>query len=310
MSVFDDMRVFMAVIERGSFSEAGRTLRMSPALVSNRIARLESHLETRLFIRTTRKVTSTDAGLRYYEDCLDIARRVEEAETRIAENDQSTKGVLKITSSTSFGHDFLSHIIPEFTNRFPNIRLQYQITDAITDLLADGLDLSVRIGPLIDSSLKSRILAKSTRYIFASPAYFEKHGTPKKPNDLVHHNCLMLRFPGSRQFRWRFTNKKGVYELAVAGNMDSNNSAILTDWALAGSGLVLKTYWEVEKHVKAGKLKAVLTKHMPEDTYIAALYPYDTFVPPRVRMFIDYLAEAVKKDNRFTEALPTGSIIK
>ncbi len=299
--MFDDMRVFASVVEKGSFSEAGRSLRMSPALVSSRIARLEAHLGVTLFTRTTRKVTTTEIGLRYYDDCLDIRRRVEEAESRILEGSDLPKGVLKITCSSSFGNAFLVRQIPEFSRKYPDIQLQFRMTDALVDLLADGLDVSIRIGPLVDSSLKSRILAPCPRYIFAAPKYLARAGTPKTPHDLVHHNCLLLRFPGSRQYRWRFEDATNTYELPITGSMDSNNGAALTEWALAGMGLIFKTYWEVAEHVKAGKLVPVLTEHMPNDSYIAALYPYDRYLPPRVRVFIDFLAEQVKATTLFHE---------
>lgn len=301
MDVLDDMRVFTAIVEKGSFSEAGRSLRMSPALVSNRIARLERHLGITLFNRTTRKVSATEAGLRYYDDCLDIRRRVEEAESRIIEDDQAPKGVLKVTSSSSFGDAYLVQAIADFAAKHPNIQLQYSMTDALVDMLADGLDIGIRVGPLVDSNLKSRILAPSPRFIFAAPDYLAKHGTPQSPHDLSQHNCLLLRFPGSRQFRWRFKNKDGAYELPVSGSLDSNNGLALTQWAIAGAGLVFKTYWEVAAHVKAGRLVPVLTDHMPADAYITALYPYDRYVPPRVRVFIDYLAKNIKGHPVFSQ---------
>jgi DNA-binding transcriptional LysR family regulator len=303
MSVFDDMGVFIAVYEKGSFSAAGRELRMSPALISSRIARLENHLGVRLFNRTTRTVTVTEAGQRYYGDCLDIRRRVAEAESRLAAEQETPSGVLKLTSSSSFGRMILTPLLPKFAELFPDVQVQFRMTDRLVDMLAEGMDVSVRVGPMVDSSLKARTLANSPRYIFGAPEYLKKRGIPKTPNDLVDHDCLLLRYPGSRQFRWRFWNNKGEYDLAVTGRLDSNSGEVLKDWALAGAGLVLKTYWEVADEVKAGKLVPVLTEHMPTDSKIAALYPYDSFIPPRVRAFIDFLAEEVKKDRRFQDQL-------
>lgn len=309
MSVFDDMGVFITVYEIGSFSAAGRQLRMSPALVSSRIARLEAHLGVRLFNRTTRTVTVTEAGKRYYEDCLDIRRRVAEAESRLAAEQETPSGVLKITSSTSFGRMFLAGMLPAFTEAYPDIHVQYRMTDQLVDLLREGYDVSVRVGPMVDSSLKARQLAHSPRYIFGTPEYFERNGIPGTPHDLVDHDCLLLRFPGSRQYRWRFWNEGGSYDLAVSGPMDSNNGEVLKAWALEGAGLVLKTYWEVAEEVQAGKLQAVLTDHMPTDSMITALYPYDRFVPPRVRVFIDFLANKVKEIRRLEETLPATAIL-
>lgn len=305
MNVLDDMAVFIRVVEQGSFSGAGRSLRMSPALVSSRIARLETHLGARLFNRTTRKVSITDAGRRYYDDCLDIRQRVADAEARVGEQDQTPSGTLRLTSSTSLGRQFLDGLLPGFATRFPGVRLQYRMTDALVDILGDGMDVSLRIGPLEDSSLKARILSPCPRYIFASPDYLEKHGTPRHPKDLANHNCLLLRFPGSRQFRWRFRDSGGKdYESAVKGTLDSNNGETLKHWALAGAGLVFKTWFEMADDVKAGRLRIVLADHMPQDAYITALYPYDKFVPPRVRAFIDFLDEAMKADGRFGEEPP------
>ncbi len=301
MSVLDDMGVLVRVVEQGSFSAAGRMLRMSPALVSSRIARLEGHLGVRLFNRTTRKVTVTEAGRRYYEDCLDILRRVSDAEARISEHDAAPGGILRITSSTSFGQQFLAGIIPNFVAEYPAITMQYRMTDALVDMLGEGMDVSIRVGPLNDSSLKARLLSPCPRFIFASPEYLERHGTPKSPRDLVNHNCLLLRFPGSRQYRWRFTENGENYDVAVEGTLDSNNGEVLKEWALAGVGLVFSAYYEVAEEVKKGRLKAVLTDHMPQDAYIAALYPYEKYIPPRVRSFIDYLDAAIRHDGRFAE---------
>ena len=307
MSVFDDMSVFIRVVEKGSFSAAGRDIRMSPALVSSRIARLEAHLGVRLFNRTTRRVSITEAGRRYYEDCLDIRRRVTEAEARVGGEDQTPKGLLKLTSSTSFGSSFLVRMIPDFAARYPDITVQYRMTDALVDMMAEGMDLAIRVGPLTDSSLRARTLAPCPRYIVAAPDYLAKHGLPTSPHELINHNCLLLRFPGSRQFRWRFTGPGGDYELAVTGSLDSNNGEVLKDWALAGAGLVYKTWFEVADEIEAGRLKIVLADHMPQDAVISALYPYERYLPPRVRVFIDALANAVKADGRFDHTPPESA---
>ncbi|MCJ9430585.1 LysR family transcriptional regulator [Kordiimonas marina] len=307
MDVLDDMAVFIRVVEKGSFSAAGRELRMSPALVSSRIARLERHLGVRLFNRTTRKVGVTDAGRRYYEDCLDIRRRVAEAEARLMEDDGAPKGVLRLTCGTGFANTFMTRTLPAFSEKYPDIQLQYQMTDRLIDLLEDGMDVGLRTGPLVDTSLKARVLAPSPRYIFAAPDYLARHGVPQTPHDLVNHKCLLLRFPGSRQFRWRFEGPDGGYELALSGTLDSTSGAVLKDWALMGAGLIMKDYFEVADEVARGKLKIVLAGHMPTDSYLSALYPYDRYTPPRVRAFIDFLAAEVKADPRFGDTAPPAN---
>jgi DNA-binding transcriptional LysR family regulator len=169
------------------------------------------------------------------------------------------------------------------------------------------MDLSVRIGPLTDSSLKARILAPCARYIFAAPEYLARYGVPGTPRDLVNHNCLLLRFPGSRQFRWSFTDRDTKYDMPVEGTLDSNSGDLLRSWAVAGAGLVFKTYFEVATDVREGRLKIVLADHMPQDAYISALYPYDKYVPPRVRAFIDFLDASMQQDGRFAEPVPRSA---
>lgn len=295
MDVLSDMQVFIQVVESNSFSAAGRKLRMSAALVSSRIARLEGHLAIRLLNRTTRKVSVTDAGQVYYQDCIDILRRVEEAESRLSDETGVARGVLRVTASNFFGQHYIAHIIPGFLQENPNIRVQLQITDRLVDLLAEGVDLAVRASVMQDSNFKTRILAPSERCIVAAPGYLEKHGTPQTPHDLVDHNCLLLRFPGSRQFRWRFKEGDDTYELDISGTLDSDNSNVLKDWAIGGTGLVLKSIWEVEQEIREGRLKIVLADYMPKDEFLHVVYPYERHVPPKVRLFIDYLVDKMKQ---------------
>lgn len=298
MSVLDDMKVFIQVVESNSFSAAGRKLRMSAALVSSRIARLESHLAIRLLNRTTRKVSVTDAGQVYYEDSIDILRRVEEAENRLSDQTGVARGVLRVTASNFFGQYYISHLIPGFIKQNPHIRVQFQVTDRLVDLLAEGIDLAVRASVMQDSNFKTRVLAPSERFIVASPLYLEKHGIPQTPHELVDHNCLLLRFPGSRQFRWRFKEGEEVYELDISGTLDSDNSNVIKDWAIAGCGLTLKSIWEVEQEIREGRLVTVLTDYMPQDEFLHVVYPYERHVPPKVRLFIDYLVARMKQERQ------------
>ncbi|WP_374762866.1 LysR family transcriptional regulator [Yunchengibacter salinarum] len=296
MSKLDDMAVFIRVVELGSFSRAGRDLRLSAALVSSRIKRLEGALGITLFNRTTRQVRVTEAGRRYYEDCLDILRRVEEAESRLAESDVAPRGILRLTASSSFGRHFLARQIPDFHRRYPHIRVQLQITDRVVDLLAEGLDLAMRMGPVVPGSFRTVILAPVRRGLYASPDYLARRGWPQTPQDLARHDCLMLRYPGSRQFRWRFAGPDGPYDLALDGALDSTNGEVLRDWAVAGEGIVLKTDWEVRRDVAEGRLVEVLADHMPGDNVLHLVIPYDQYVPPRVRVFIADLADRLRAD--------------
>ncbi len=301
MKDISDLQVFVKIIEKGSFSAAGRELRMSAAVVSSRVARLESRLDVRLFNRTTRKVSPTDNGRRYYADCLDILSRMAEAERRLSHATGKTAGILRLSAATSFCQHYLAEAISRFARRYPDIQIQLQTTDRLADLLEEGLDLAIRIGPMVDSSFKSRILAPGNRYILAAPEYLEKYGAPQHPKDLTDHNCLLLRFPGSRQFKWTFQEGGGLYDLNISGALDSNSGEVLHQWALAGHGLTLKSGWEVAGDIAAGRLKIVLGDYMPRNIHIHSISAYDKYSPPRVSHFIDFIARDMKQDPRFSD---------
>lgn len=302
MKEIDDMQVFVKIVEKGSFSAAGRDLRLSAALVSSRVARLESRLGVRLFNRTTRKVSPTDNGQRYYADCLDILSRMAEAERRLSHATGKADGILRLSAATSFCQHYLTAALSRFARHYPDIQIQLQTTDRLADLLEEGLDLAIRIGPMIDSSFKSRILAPGNRHILASPAYLERHGVPRHPKELSQHNCLLLRFPGSRQFKWTFHEDGSFYDLNISGSLDSNSGEVLHQWALAGHGLTLKSGWEVTDDVAAGRLEIVLEDYMPRDTYIYTISAYDKYTPPKVSHFIDFIARDMKRHPKFADA--------
>ena len=165
------------------------------------------------------------------------------------------------------------------------------LTDMLVDLIQERIDLAIRIAELSDSTAIVRKLANNRRLIVAAPEYLERRGTPQVPEDLLDHNCLLLRFPGSKQYRWTLKGPDGPITLRVSGNMDCNSGEALRDWCLAGHGLALKSLWEVVDDLNDGRLVPVLTDYPPPSHGIYALYPHSQHAPPRVRVFIDFLAE-------------------
>ncbi len=294
MTDISDLIVFVRVVDQGSLSAAGRELRMSPAVVSHRLQRLEARLGVRLLNRTTRKVHTTEEGQIYYGHCLRILDEVEKAEQALTESRESPSGLLKITAPVSFGRRYLAPLIPKFIKEFPQVDPRLHLTESLINLVEDGFDLAVRIGTLEDSSLMARKLAKDHRYICATPEYLEKHGTPKTPQELLDHNCLLLRFPGSKQFKWRLMIDGAPQHVAVKGDLDTNNSDVLLDWALADCGIVMKSQWEVGEHIKSGRLVSFLEEHVPQDNIISVLYPQGKHVAPKLRVFIDFLVAEIK----------------
>ncbi|AJD53765.1 transcriptional regulator [Thalassospira xiamenensis M-5 = DSM 17429] len=236
MSDFEDIQIFVRVAELGNLSAAGRELRHSAAVVSNRIARLEERLGVRLLNRTTRRVNLTTEGDVYYRHCLRILAEMQEAENAIANQKNTTRGPVTLTCPIAFGNKYVAPIIPKFVEKNPDVQIRLHLSDRLLDLLQDKVDLAIRIAELKESSLIVRKLAANKRMLVANPAYLKRHGIPKAPGDLLHHNCLLLRFPGSRQYQWTLhgAETEGPVTLSVSGSMDSDNGEVLTPGALMG----------------------------------------------------------------------------
>jgi len=286
-----DWAVFARAAELSSLSAAGRDLRMSAAVVSNRIAKLERHLGVRLLNRTTRRVNLTEEGALFYEHCIRILGEIEQIETNIAARREAPRGVLTVSAPVAFGRLHIAPHVPAFIERFPEMQIRLHLTDRLIDIVNEGADLAIRIADLKNYSFIARKLAPNRRVIVAAPDYLKEHGTPQSPQDLLEHNCLLLRFPGSQQFQWSLEGDEGPVTLPVSGSMDSDNGDVLREWCLAGIGLALKSLWEVGPDLKAGRLKVVLPGWHPLGHAVYALYPHSRYLPPRVRAFIDFLIE-------------------
>lgn len=293
MALLENITVFARVIEHGSFSAAGRFLRLSPAVVSHRIQQLERHVGVRLLNRTTRQVQPTEQGMLYYEACLEVMRAVEQADTSVAGAGAAPKGTLKVTAPLVFGRRILAPLIPEFQAATPNVSVQLRMSDHLLDLIKEGVDAAVRLSVPTDSSLVIRKIADCPRLLCAAPSYLAARGEPATPEDLMDHSCLLLRFAGSTQFRWTLGGPKGQVTLNVGGPMDADDSDVLTEWAVAGQGIVMKPAWEVADHLRAGRLKPVLADYPPEPLTLGVLYPHRRLLPAKVRAFADFLVERV-----------------
>jgi DNA-binding transcriptional LysR family regulator len=295
MHAVDDMTIFARVVERASLSAAGRALRLSPAVVSSRITKLEARLGVRLLNRTTRTVNPTEEGRLYYEHCLRIIAEISEVGRKLAEKKDSPSGVLRISAPTVMGRRWIAPLIPQFREKFPEVEIRLQLTDRVADLVEERVDVALRRGYLQDSSLISRKVAPDFRIACASPDYLAGHGTPQTPADLKAHDCLLLRFPGSRRYQWQFMEDGAVQNFVVSGPIDSNNSHTLVDWALSGAGIVMKSVWDLADEIEAGQLVPILLPHSPRDLAINVVTPPHRMQPPKSRAFISFVAERLSK---------------
>ncbi|MBX9591399.1 MAG: LysR family transcriptional regulator [Hyphomonadaceae bacterium] len=294
MSKLENIRVMTRAVELGSFSAAGRSMRLSAAVVSHRIRSLEQELGCRLFNRTTRKMHLTEQGRVFYENCLEVIQALDRAEASIADRGAAPRGLLKVTAPLGFGQRVVAPLLPRFQELHPEIDVFLRLSDYLVDLFTEAVDVAVRMAVLSDSSLIVRKIAGIERVLCAAPAYLERHGMPRSVADLTKHRCLLLRYPGSKQFKWTLAKGQHQTVVPVTSRLDADVGDVLTDWALAGEGIALKPVFEVAKHLRSGALVTVLPEHRPVPVTLAILHAYQRMVPPKVRAFADLLVEEAR----------------
>ena len=232
MSKIDNMALFVQVVKSGGLAVAGRQIGLSPASMTARINALEQHYNTRLLNRTTRKISLTDAGQRFYNACLRVLAEVDGAEALLLNDKETLSGQLRVTAPSDFGRQFVAPALSEFVNQNPNVAPYLHLTDGVMNLVEHGFDLAVRFGNLPDSNLIIRKLANNHRVLVASPDYLERHGIPKKPKDLEQHRCLVMERLGEPLNEWRFHARKGSQNIKVKPAFISNDGAIIRQLAL------------------------------------------------------------------------------
>ncbi len=293
MSLLENIQAFVRTIELGSLSAAGRQLRQSPAVMSHRLQQLEAHLGTRLVNRTTRRLQLTEQGMVFFENARLVLETLERAEAVVSDAGATPRGNLKITSPLVFGRRFLAPLVPKFLDKYPHVSIRLRLSDHLLDLLSEGVDMALRLAIMPDSSLIARKIADCPRVLCASPAYLTAHGAPETPEDLFGHNCLLLRFPGSQQFRWTIQGADGPLTLSVKGRADADDGEILTQWALAGQGIALKSAFEIADELRTGRLVPVLPQFPPVPATLSVVYPHKRLMPARVKLFADFLVHEI-----------------
>jgi DNA-binding transcriptional LysR family regulator len=283
-----DLEIFSRVISTGSMSAAGRVLGLSPAVISKRVKRLEERLGTRLFQRTTRQISLTEAGQGFHERILGILAGIEEAESFVSGRSGAVRGILRVSAPTSFGRSHIAPHLKTFMDAHPELTFNLVLTDDFSDIVGEGFDLAIRIGELSDSSLVARRLAPVRRVLCAAPEYLDRHGTPLSIEDLPHHTCL----PPHSQDVWRLEGPDGIATYRPQGPLITNSSEVVREAVLTGMGIALRSTWDIGEELKNGKLVQVLPDYEgSRNVVLSAVYPSRQFLPAKVRLFIDYLAD-------------------
>lgn len=283
---------FAAVVDCGGFSAAALRLKVTKSAVSKQVSRLEERLGARLLNRTTRRLSLTEAGQAFHQHCLRILAEAEDAELAVSQLHASPRGLLRVSAPMSFGVTHLAPALCPFLARYPDLTLEVSYDDRLVDVLAEGVDVVVRITRLADSSLIARKVAPVRRVLAASPEYLEQRGMPRQPSDLAAHDCLLYTLQASAN-TWPLLHRDGSRaDITISGRVRMNNGDALRAAAVAGLGIVYSPSFIIGEDLAAGRLVRVLPEWEGPEIALYAVYPPGRHLSAKVRAFVDYLVEA------------------
>lgn len=291
------LRTFVEVVQRSSFAEAARRLDMAPSMVSRAVAALEAELGVRLLQRTSRQLSLSDAGATFYEQVRGVLDQLERATDEARHVNAEVQGGVRLTTTVAFGQALIVPLLPALHASHPGLELELLLSDAVEDIVADRIDLAIRLGPPTDSSLVGYRLAPMRYRVCASPAYLERHAHPLSPDGLSQHDCLRFPMPGFRT-RWTFRDAAGAEKsVDVKGWLVASSALALHRAALDGLGPVLLGHWLVDQDIAAGRLIDLFPDHEVTassfDSAAWLLYPSRAYLPRRVRAVADFLKSRI-----------------
>ncbi|WP_338524574.1 LysR substrate-binding domain-containing protein [Pseudomonas batumici] len=294
MDRFAALSAFIAVVEHGGFASAARRLGLAPSSLTRQLNALEESLGTLLMNRSTRAVTLTEAGVQYYEDARRILDELESADRAASEMAGLPSGLLRVALPVAFGRLHVAPALPTFLRQFPGIRLDIRLSDTMTNLAEERLDVAIRLGAPASQDLIARKLAPHRRVICASPDYLGEHGAPAHPGELPQHNCLLFDYLSGTS-TWTLKCDGKTEKVAVSGNLKANGSELLREAAISGAGLLLMPTWLVGDDISAGRLVPVLESWSPitgeEDGAVWAVYLPNQRGSKKLAVFLDFLVQ-------------------
>ena len=289
MFIWEGVSEFVSVAQTSSFTGASKILGISTAQVSRQISALENRLNTKLFYRTTRKVSLTEEGSVYYRHCRQVMAGLEDAERAISNLRNTPQGLVKLTAPVTYGEKYIMPLVIDFMAQYPEVEVSVVLTNQTLDLVEGGYDLAIRLGKLGDSSMMAKRLTNRTQYVCASPKYLEKFGIPHSLSELKQHNCLV----GNTE-HWRFIESGKEKSIRVSGSLTCNSGYGLRDAGIKGLGLIKLPDYYIGEDLKSGDLVSILESYQEPEEGIWALYPQNRHLSPKVRLLVDFLAEQLK----------------
>lgn len=295
MDTLQNMRVFVRVVESGSFTAAAQHLNTTTAYASRAVSDLEAHLHTRLLNRTTRRIALTEAGERYLQRCQQILAYVEEAEAEASDAHARPSGKLRMHTMAGFGGHYIVPAVGRYQQRYPEVSVDLTLAQRIPDLLDEGYDVSVVLGyHLPDSGLVSQRLGSIFSILCASPAYLEKHGVPKTPSDLAQHLCLRMVTPGSTFDKWNFDGPHGIETFVLpSAPFQVNGAEAMAIAVREGMGIAVLPTYTAMRWLRSGDLVWIMPEYTSQPMNIYALYSSREYLDAKIRTWVDFLREEV-----------------
>lgn len=307
MDRFQAITAFTRVVEAGSFGGAAARLDVSVSSISRLVAELETHLGTRLLNRTTRRLSLTEAGRTFHEHSVQLLADLEDAESSASAEAVVPRGTLRITCGTTFGNVYLVSVVAAFMVKYPQVRFDVELSDRMVDLVDEGFDAAVRIGPVGGQNLVGRRVGSTGLVCCAAPAYLARHGEPRTPEDLTRHACLLYQYASQRDV-WTFGDAAGKqHRVRVSGPVFANSGSFLAAMAAEGLGITYEPDIAVGPDVRAGRLVPILRGYPPPSAPIHVVYPSRRHLSAKVRAFAQFAGERFATAEWALLAKPVGA---
>jgi DNA-binding transcriptional LysR family regulator len=303
MDKVKQMCAFVDAVDKGSLARAALEQNITPVMLGRRIDALEKRLGVKLLHRSTRHLTLTEQGSVFLDHCRKLLADIEIAETIVSAGRDKASGHLIVSAPAAFGRLHVASHAPAFVAANTEVRISFNLTDHVVDLVREGYELGIRIGGVLDPNLVAVKLATNRRVVCGTPDYFARYGIPRTLDDLERHNCLAFNLQGGQQRGWYFQKDGKPVTIKVGGNLDCNDGELLHRWAVEGIGLAWRSTWEIQAQLASEELITVLDDYALPEYDIVAVYMPQRHLPARVRLFIDTLKAIYAQPGYWTRAL-------
>ena len=301
MDRYTEIRSFVLVAEKGSFASAALVEGVTPVVMGRRLDALEKRLGVKLMHRSTRGLALTELGEQFVEQGRALLREFDEVERAVSVGRNVVRGHLVVSAPAAFGRRHVAPHAAAFKALHPELKMSFNFTDSVVDLVREGYDMAIRIGEVTDPNYVALRLFPNRRVVCGTPDYFERHGIPRQPEDLARHNCLAFNLAGGQQRGWSFLRDGKLFAVRAEGDLACNDGELLYGWVKQGLGVGWRSTWEIQAELKRGELVTVLDEFAVPSYDIQAVYPQQRHLPAKVRRFIEHLRTSYNRPGYWEE---------